>query len=226
MMRWGSARRRAPAGAPAMTRGGGGEPNTTASWRIPYRASVGGIRVAGQGCMATRRGDLLDLLPALVGMPASPRGGYQRRLWQRPESRRVVKAEVMPAHLLKGLRVLVASNHRHLVRMFASMVGLCGGVAWVARCATDAVSALSGRPHVVLLDPGLPDDLLTVPASAASFDVPVVAVAFRNRDSRCLPAGLRAFDVQLLRSTDLYEVCGTLREAVRRCALGEVHIER
>jgi hypothetical protein len=131
----------------------------------------------------------------------------------------------MPGHLLEGLRVLVASDHRDLVSMFAAMVGLCGGVAWVARCASDAVSALGERPHVVLLDTALPDDQLTIPASAASLDVPVVAFALRNEDSRRLPAGLRAFNARLLRSTDVYEVCAALRESVRRLAVGEAPAE-
>ena len=131
----------------------------------------------------------------------------------------------MPGHLLEGLRVLVASDHRDLVSMFAAMVGLCGGVAWVARCASDAVSALRERPHVVLLDTALPDDQLTIPASAASLDVPVVAFALRNEDSRRLPAGLRAFNARLLRSTDVNEVCAALRESVRRLAVGEVPTE-
>ena len=109
--------------------------------------------------------------------------------------------------------------------MFAAMVGLCGGVAWVARCASDAVSALRERPHVVLLDTALPDDQLTIPASAASLDVPVVAFALRNEDSRRLPAGLRAFNARLLRSTDVNEVCAALRESVRRLAVGEVPTE-
>jgi hypothetical protein len=128
----------------------------------------------------------------------------------------------MPGHLLRGLRVLVASDHRDLVSLFAAMVGLCGGVAWVARCAGDAVSGLGERPHVMLLDTALPDDQLTVPASAASLEVPVVAFAFPDEDLSRLPTVQRAFNVGLLRSTDVYEFCTALRDAVRRFAVGEV----
>jgi CheY-like chemotaxis protein len=134
----------------------------------------------------------------------------------------MVVVEAMPGQLLEGLRVLVASDHRNLASMFAAMVGVCGGVAWVARSASDAVSALGERPHVVLLDTALPDDLLTVPASAASVDVPIVAFAFRHEDSRRLPTVLRAFHIRLLRSTDVYVVCAALRHAVRSFAVGEV----
>jgi hypothetical protein len=50
--------------------------------------------------------------------------------------------------------------------------------------------------------------------------VPVVAFGFRTAEPRQLPAKLRAFNVHLLRSTDLREVCAALRDAVRRRALG------
>jgi hypothetical protein len=142
----------------------------------------------------------------------------------RGQSHSVVGVD-MPGHLLEGLRVLVVSHQPDLVTMFAAMVGVCGGVAWSARSARDAVSALDERPHVVLVDAALRDEGLTLPPSAASADVPVVAFACSDEDPRILPAAFRAFNIGLLRSTDLDEVCTTLRDAVRRFAVGEVETQ-
>lgn len=123
----------------------------------------------------------------------------------------------MAGGLLKGIRVLVVTNHMDFAGMFAAMVSVCGGEPSCVRSSAEAVDALMTGPHVMVLDTELPDELRAVPTRAASLNVPIVAFAFRNEDPWHLPAALRSFGPRLVTSTDLYEVC-----SVRRAAAGTV----
>lgn len=102
--------------------------------------------------------------------------------------------------------------------MFAAVVIACGGVAVQASSAADAILHLEERPHVLLLDAALPDPEVEVPARAVRRGVPIVAFMFRLENYTRVPDHLRVFQVRALRSTDLMEVCHTLRDIAREAA--------
>jgi CheY-like chemotaxis protein len=120
--------------------------------------------------------------------------------------------------LLKGFRVLIASDHRDLVVLFAAMLDGCGAVALRAASVSDAMLVLDRCPHAMLLDTALPDDSLSVPAHAATVRVPIVALTLREPEPRILPARLHPFVVSFLHSTEIGTLCAALREAVGEAA--------
>lgn len=119
---------------------------------------------------------------------------------------------------LDGLRVLVASDHFELGLLFATIVSVCGGIVDRAFSADDTLSAFAKRPHVLVLDVAMAGGVDLVPLGAEQAKVPVVAFLFRHDDPAGAAARLRASKVRLLPSTDLFQVCTTLRRAVAEAA--------
>jgi DNA-binding response OmpR family regulator len=119
---------------------------------------------------------------------------------------------------LAGLRVLVASDHFELGLLFATIVAVGGGLVDRAFSADETLTAIARRPHVLVVDVAMPGGLDLVPLGAEQAKVPVVAFLFRHDDPAGAAALLRASKARLLPSTDLFQVCTTLRRAVAEAA--------
>lgn len=119
-----------------------------------------------------------------------------------------------------GVRVLVVEDHPDTLELFAEVLRIRGYAVEVANDGDDAVAkAATFRPHLVLLDLGLPTlDGYEVAAAvrAANPDVRIVAVTGYGRPGDRHKTRAAGFDAHLTKPVAMQNIFDALADARRR----------